>query len=63
MDEEDDISVGGGHSAGIVENPLYAENDDLDSSPTYAALRAKEKEAEVSHSCPILLVIIVFFIC
>ena len=32
------------HSVGIVENPLYAEDE---AGPTYADLTAKEKEAEV----------------
>ena len=45
MDDQDDISMSG-HSVGVVENPLFADNDDLDFTPTYAGL--KEKEAEVS---------------
>lgn len=45
MDDQDDIQSR--HSIGIVENPLYAENDDLD-TPSYAALSEKEKEAEVN---------------
>ena len=32
------------HSIGIVENPLYAEDE---AGPTYSHLAAKEKEAEV----------------
>lgn len=37
------------HSIGIVENPLYAEDE---AGPTYAGLTAKEKEAEVCISMP-----------
>jgi hypothetical protein len=32
------------HSIGIVENPLYAEDE---AGPTYAGLTAREKESEV----------------
>ena len=48
MDDQDDISVSG-HSIGIVENPLFGgDNDEFGSStPSFAALSAKEKEAEV----------------
>ena len=35
------------HSIGIVENPLYAEDE---AGPTYAGLAAKEKESEVCIS-------------
>ena len=35
------------HSIGVVENPLYAD-DEGGFEPTFAALSAKEKEAEVS---------------
>ena len=35
------------HSIGIVENPLYAEDE---AGPTYAGLTAKEKESEVCFS-------------
>ena len=55
--DEDEISVSG-HSVGIVENPLFADDDTGGSGPTYAALRAKEKkkEAEVSiNQCCTLL--------
>lgn len=48
MDDQDDISVSG-HSIGIVENPLFADNDGLEEMPSYAALSAKEKAAEVSY--------------
>ena len=34
-------------SIGVVENPLYAE-DEVGFQPSFAALSAKEKEAEVS---------------
>ena len=34
------------HSIGVVENPLYAEDEGFE--PRFAALSAKEKEAEVS---------------
>ena len=43
--DEDDISVSG-HSVGIVENPLFADDGTGGSGPTYAALRAKEKKKE-----------------
>ena len=33
-------------SIGVVENPLYAEDEGF--QPSFAALSAKEKEAEVS---------------
>ncbi len=48
MNDQDDISVSG-HSIGIVENPLFADNDGLEEMPSYAALSAKEKAAEVSY--------------
>lgn len=35
------------HSIGIVENPLYAEDE---AGPTYAGLAAREKESEVHIS-------------
>lgn len=44
MDDQDDAQSH--HSIGIVENPLYAEQEGFD-TPSYAALSAKEKEAEV----------------
>ncbi len=53
MNDMDDISVSG-HSIGIVENPLFADNDGLEEMPSYAALSAKEKAAEVSNMHPIL---------
>lgn len=41
------------HSIGVVENPLYAE-DEGTFEPSFAALSAKEKAAEVSDlSCSI----------
>lgn len=36
------------HSIGVVENPLYAE-DEGTFTPSFATLSAKEKEAEVSE--------------
>lgn len=36
-------------SIGIVENPLYAEDEGGLQMPSFAALSAKEKEAEVSR--------------
>lgn len=42
LDDQDDAHSA--HSIGIVENPLYAEQEDYN-TPSYAAL--KEKEAEV----------------
>ena len=36
------------HSIGIVENPLYAEDE---AGPTFSGLAAKEKEAEVCTTC------------
>ncbi len=53
MNDQDDISVSG-HSIGIVENPLFADNDGLEEMPSYAALSAKEKAAEVSNVHPIV---------
>ena len=50
MSDQDDISISG-HSIGIVENPMFGETDELDKAPTYAALSAKEKEAEVRLTC------------
>lgn len=44
MDDQDDAQSR--HSIGIVENPLYAEQEGFE-TPTYAGLSAKEKEAEV----------------
>lgn len=43
LDDQDDVHST--HSIGIVENPLYAEQEEYN-TPSYAAL--KEKEAEVS---------------
>ena len=45
MDDQEDMSVNR-HSVGIVENPLYTENDDFDFAPTYATLNAKQKKKE-----------------
>ena len=45
MDDQDDGRST--HSIGIVENPLYAEQEEYN-TPSYATL--KEKEAEVSLS-------------
>lgn len=42
LDDQDDLHST--HSIGIVENPLYAEQEDYN-TPSYATL--KEKEAEV----------------
>ena len=36
-------------SIGIVDNPLYAEDEGASFQPSFAALSAKEKEAEVSR--------------
>lgn len=44
LDDQDDTHSA--HSIGIVENPLYAEQEDYN-TPSYATL--KEKEAEVSN--------------
>lgn len=41
------------HSIGIVENPLYAE-DEAGPTVTYSGLAAKEKEAEVCITCSII---------
>ena len=46
MDDQDDISVSG-HSIGIVENPLFGGDHDDMASTSFAALSAKEKEADV----------------
>ncbi len=54
MNDMDDVSVSG-HSIGIVENPLFADNDGLEDMPSYATLSAKEKAAEVSSMIPIYL--------
>ena len=35
------------HSIGVVENPLYAEQEDYDAGPKYSDLRKKESAAEV----------------
>ena len=48
MNDQDDVSVSG-RSIGIVENPLFADNDGLEDMPSYATLSAKEKAAEVSN--------------
>ncbi len=53
MNDQDDVSVSG-HSIGIVENPLFADNDGLEDMPSYATLSAKEKAAEVSNMHSIL---------
>lgn len=47
QDLEDVHSV---HSIGVVENPLYADQEDYE-GPTYAGLAKKEKELEVSCNC------------
>ncbi len=44
LDDQDDAHSA--HSIGIVENPLYAEQEDYN-TPSYATL--KEKEAEVRY--------------
>ena len=45
----DDIESRSGHSIGIVDNPLYAEEEE---GQTYSDLMAKEKEAEVrTYTC------------
>ena len=46
LDDQDDAHST--HSIGIVENPLYAEQEEY-STPSYAALKKKEVEADVSH--------------
>ena len=44
LDDQDDARSA--HSIGIVENPLYADQDES-GEPSYANLASKEKEAEV----------------
>jgi len=45
LDDQDDARST--HSIGIVENPLYAEQEEY-TTPSYAEL--KKKEADVSHA-------------
>lgn len=46
------------HSIGIVENPLYADNEVGLDEPRFAALSAKEKEEEVNLNNIIMLLVI-----
>lgn len=55
LDDQDDLHST--HSIGIVENPLYAEQEEYN-TPSYATL--KEKEAEVS-SLTHKVVLMIFF--
>ena len=53
LDDQDDVHST--HSIGIVENPLYAEQEEH-TNPFHAALRKKEAEADVSPSSNIMYV-------
>ena len=46
----DDIESRSGHSIGIVDNPLYAEEEE---GQRYSELVSKEKEAEVCGPVPL----------
>ena len=61
MDDQDDITASNRHSVGIVENPLYTENEDIDFTPSFATLSAKQKkrdEAEVSKGLLIFATVV-----
>ena len=47
MIEDDAYETQSTRSIGIVENPLYAEPEEIMEMPTYSTLSAKEMEADV----------------
>ena len=60
LDDQDDVHST--HSIGIVENPLYAEQEEH-TNPFHAALRKKEAEADVSPSSNIFMYVLLISIC